>query len=161
VISENTIRIAKNIGALLVPWIFVRRFIDAVRWVNGGVLSSNGRDEEALRRLRSLPARMREGMSWKVREIQLLSLLQWNAETIEKANAFLLEQANKNDLTPDQRYLICFVQWLGQRAFLEISIDSPTPSLFDYNVSAIDVEQVKPRLKRHFPLRVHPEWKVS
>ncbi len=99
-------------------------------------------------------------MSWKVCEIQLLSLLQWNAETIEKANAFLLEQANKNDLTLDQRYLVCFIQWLGQRAFLEISTDSPTPSLFEYNVSAIDVEQVKPRLKRHFPLRVHPEWKV-
>lgn len=84
--SRETIR---RLAPLLLPWVFVRRFRGALRWVRANELSAQGRDEEALRLLRSLPPEMQARASWKVDEIRQLEFLRWDKEAIEKANAFL------------------------------------------------------------------------
>lgn len=159
--KQDWVEIAKRLAPLLLPWVFARRFVAALRWVHVGTLSINGKDEEALRLLRRLPADMQAWSDWRLKELQLLSLLQWNQEALDKANAFLLGRAFSKTTDENSRYFTCFAQWLGQRAFLALTEEGPIPSLFVYDVDSIDLTKVKDRWKRQFPLRVHPDWKDS
>jgi hypothetical protein len=124
-------------AALLLPWVFASRFADAIRWVRAGDLSAQRRFEEALRVARSMRAQFKQDMEWKVFEIQQLVLLQWDLETIDAANHFLLEYEYPTAKSDDWKYLLAYVKWCGASAFARYATESPTPSAFEFDASKI------------------------
>jgi|CXWL01.1.fsa_nt_gi hypothetical protein len=147
-----------NPWTLLLPWVFVQRLIGATKYVRARSLSRDGRDEEALRIMRSMPESMKTRRVWRVFEIQLLSLLGWHNETIERANAYILAEFNRDAGDADQQYLLAFVKWRAQHAFARIADDSPMPTSFAFDYVWVNLQHVRDYLKRAFPLRGHPSW---
>ncbi len=146
---------------LLLPWVFAAAFADAIRWAVAHDLSGQQRYEEALRKVRSVRGDLRDHMEWYVFEIQQLSLLRWNLETIEKANAFLVRFGIATPKTENEKYLLTYVRWCGQDAFVDYSQDGPIPLGFVFDASIIDLSKVSAHHKRNYPLTIHPSWSSS
>jgi hypothetical protein len=147
-----------NSWSLLLPWVFAERASFAFKWVHAPWLCSAGRFEEALRLHRSIPGKLRPPMLWDLSEIQYLSYLRWDHETIDAANAFLLKWQYPTAISDDRKYLLTYARWCGAIAFAHYAEGSPTPSGFEFDASTIALEKVNPRYKRRYPLTIHPAW---
>lgn len=148
----------KNIAALFIPWIFVRRFSNALRWVQAGQLCSDGHFEEALRCARAMSENFRHGIEWRTFEIQQLALLHWDHETIEAVNAFVLKYEYPTERSADRTYLLAFAKWCGANALARYAPESPPASAFEFDLTKIVLSDVSARYKRRYPLTIHPAW---
>lgn len=131
--QPSTWRRIENVAALLVPWILVRRFIEAWRWAYAGYLNGEGRYEEALRLARRMRGSLRRGLEWQVFEIQQLALLRWDHETIDTVNALVLQYEYPTPRSP------------------------PSPAI-EFDFSEIVLSGVSARYKNRYPLTIHPSW---
>jgi hypothetical protein len=118
---------------------------------------AEGRHREALRLVRSLSLDPMRPLHWRVFEILQLSFLKRHQSTLREVYA-VLERARGGELTPDERYLICFAQWCGRYAFTQLSPQMSLPPLLQSEFRDLELEQVSPRLRRLFPLPIHPGW---
>lgn len=144
--------------SLLLPWVFLDRLGFAVKWVRASSLYQDRRFEEALRVLRSIPERLRPPMMWDLSEIQILSYLHWDRETIDAVNAFLMKWEYPTAVSDDRKYLLTYARWLGAIAFAYYAEGSPLPAAYEFDASRIALDQVKARYKRDYPLTIHPAW---
>jgi len=97
-------------------------------------------------------------MLWELSEIQLLSYLEWDHETIDAANAFLLKWQYPTPSSDDKKYLLTYARWCGRIAFAHYADDGPMPSAFEFDASVIALDRVSQHHKRNYPLTIHPAW---
>lgn len=64
-------------------------------------------------------------MEWKAFEIQQLSYLQWDHETIVAANRFVLSHEYPSEKDEDAKYLLEYVKWCGAIALAHYAPESP------------------------------------
>jgi hypothetical protein len=121
-------------------------------------LCDERRFEEALRVHRSIPEKSRS-MLWELTEIQILSYLRWDHETLNAVNSFLLKWQYPTAISDDRKYLLTYARWCGAIAFAHYAESgSPVPSAFEFDASEIALERVRGFYKRGYPLTIHPAW---
>jgi hypothetical protein len=152
---------ALQVAALLLPWVLVARFADALRWVRACHLSAKGDFEEALTLARRVRTTFKKRIDWRLFEIQQLTLLQRDQEAVEAVNGFLLDHQYPTPPTANRAYLLMFAKWCGQTASARYGYDSPVPSALLFDASTIALRAVDNRYKRMFPLSIHPAWSPS
>jgi hypothetical protein len=134
----------------------VKRFQAARKWVRAYRLSAAGRYEQALDLVRQINLPPDQRTHWRLFEVLQLSLLQRHAETLREAVAYVEKAKSRGVTTADQRYLLCFARWCGSVAFGELFPASAKPEALAFDLQSFAIEDVAPRWKRMFPMRVHP-----
>ena len=140
---------------------FVRRFRTASVWARAQHLSSEGRHKEALELVRTFEPSKHMRTAWQLFEIQQLSLLGLDQETLRSALSLVDEFAIRPALTADGRYFLCFAQWCGSVAFGRLFPATEKPAKLNIDLTSLMLGDVSPSWKRNFPLYIHPDWDAS
>jgi hypothetical protein len=128
-------------------------------WVWADAQRHFARDDlyEALRLVRSITRDPMRPLHWWAFEILLLTLMRKRAAALREVQA-LLQSIGTGELTPDERYVVCFVQWCGVIACKQQSASNKPPSSLRCDPRVIQLRDISRRWLRLFPLTIHPNW---
>ena len=149
---------AKNVNPQIASDL-VGRVRAAIIWSAARSRFARGEFREALRLVRSLSPDPMRPLHWHAFEILQTTLLKKHTTTLREVQHLLKVRA-ANELSPDERYLLCFAQWCGRYAFSQLSPGTEPPALLLSDFRSVDLRDVSHLWRRLFPLHAHPGWVV-